>query len=117
MMAVQSNVGKPGAQLRRAASRFTANKKSAAGTASRSRYPMAYWCEFEPAYGFHEGFVYPIPRTPWLRSASSRGGGSALRFDQDRDAGGNREIASRGPGWQSGSQARSSIIRTRPARR
>src|SRR6478735_1266015 len=26
-------------------------------------YPMAYWCEFLPAYGFHEGFVHPVPRT------------------------------------------------------
>ena len=26
-------------------------------------YPMAYWCEFLPAYGFHEGFVHPSPRT------------------------------------------------------
>ncbi|MDQ3622551.1 MAG: L,D-transpeptidase [Verrucomicrobiota bacterium] len=26
-------------------------------------YPMAYWCEFKPAYGFHEGFVWSIPRT------------------------------------------------------
>ena len=26
-------------------------------------YPMAYWCEFQPAYGFHEGFVHPRPRT------------------------------------------------------
>ena len=26
-------------------------------------YPMAYWCEFKPAYGFHEGFVHPHPRT------------------------------------------------------
>jgi hypothetical protein len=26
-------------------------------------YPMAYWCEFMPAYGFHEGFVHPYPRT------------------------------------------------------
>jgi hypothetical protein len=26
-------------------------------------YPMAYWCEFLPAYGFHEGFVWSIPRT------------------------------------------------------
>ena len=28
-----------------------------------SGYPMAYWCEFKPAYGFHEGFVHPRPRT------------------------------------------------------
>lgn len=26
-------------------------------------YPMAYWCEFKPAYGFHEGFVWSEPRT------------------------------------------------------
>ena len=26
-------------------------------------YPMAYWCEFKTAYGFHEGFVHPRPRT------------------------------------------------------
>ena len=26
-------------------------------------YPMAYWVEFAPAYGFHCGFVWSIPRT------------------------------------------------------
>jgi lipoprotein-anchoring transpeptidase ErfK/SrfK len=26
-------------------------------------YPMGYWCEFAPAYGFHQGFVHPSPRT------------------------------------------------------
>lgn len=26
-------------------------------------YPMGYWCEFKPAYGFHEGFVHPQPRS------------------------------------------------------
>jgi hypothetical protein len=26
-------------------------------------FPMAYWCEFSPAYGFHEGSVWPMPRT------------------------------------------------------
>lgn len=26
-------------------------------------YPMMYWCEFAPAYGFHEGFVWPSPHT------------------------------------------------------
>lgn len=26
-------------------------------------YPMAYWVEFLPAYGFHEGFVWNEPRT------------------------------------------------------
>src|SRR6202045_3459976 len=26
-------------------------------------YPMGFWCEFAPAYGFHQGFVHPSPRT------------------------------------------------------
>lgn len=26
-------------------------------------YPMAYWVEFEPLYGFHEGGVWPEPRS------------------------------------------------------
>ena len=26
-------------------------------------YPMPYWVGFSPGYGFHEGFVWPIPRT------------------------------------------------------
>ena len=26
-------------------------------------YPMACWCEFAPAYGFHQGYVWPQPRT------------------------------------------------------
>src|SRR6266850_300874 len=26
-------------------------------------YPMGYWCEFAPAYGFHQGFVHTSPRT------------------------------------------------------
>ncbi len=26
-------------------------------------YPMAYWCEFAPAYGFHQGFVHVRPRS------------------------------------------------------
>jgi hypothetical protein len=26
-------------------------------------YPMGYWCEFAPGYGFHQGFVHPVPRS------------------------------------------------------
>jgi L,D-transpeptidase catalytic domain len=26
-------------------------------------YPMAFWCGFSPGYGFHQGFVWDIPRT------------------------------------------------------
>lgn len=35
-------------------------------SAARGRYvgfPMAWWVEFHPAYGFHEGAVWPTPRT------------------------------------------------------
>jgi len=26
-------------------------------------YPMAHWVEFEPGFGFHEGYVWPVPRS------------------------------------------------------
>lgn len=26
-------------------------------------YPMANWVQFSPGYGFHEGYVWPIPRS------------------------------------------------------
>lgn len=26
-------------------------------------YPMGYWCEFSPAYGFHQGYVHLHPRS------------------------------------------------------
>ncbi|MEP6956266.1 MAG: L,D-transpeptidase [Chthoniobacterales bacterium] len=26
-------------------------------------YPMGYWCEFSPAYGFHQGYVHVRPRS------------------------------------------------------
>lgn len=26
-------------------------------------YPMPFWCEFAPAYGFHSGYVHPFPKT------------------------------------------------------
>jgi L,D-transpeptidase catalytic domain len=33
------------------------------GTGRYVGYPMGFWCEFAPAYGFHQGFVHPYPRT------------------------------------------------------
>jgi hypothetical protein len=36
---------------------------SAAATGKYVGFPMAYWVEFAPGYGFHEGAVWPIPRT------------------------------------------------------
>ncbi len=26
-------------------------------------YPMPFWCEFSPSYGFHQGYVWPSPRS------------------------------------------------------
>lgn len=26
-------------------------------------YPMQYWVEFAPLYGFHQGYVWPVPRS------------------------------------------------------
>jgi hypothetical protein len=64
LMAVQGNVGKPGAET--PTGHFTIyNKEKHRRRASEPDrgYPMAYWCEFKPAYGFHEGFVWPVPHT------------------------------------------------------
>jgi len=37
--------------------------KSSQATGRYVGFPMAFWCEFHPAYGFHEGSVWPMPRT------------------------------------------------------
>ena len=64
LMAVQGNVGKPGTPTPHG--NFTIfNKDKTRRRASEpdAGYPMAYWCEFAPAYGFHEGFVWSEPHT------------------------------------------------------
>ena len=64
LMAVQGNVGKPSAPT--PTGNFTIiNKDKTKRRVSEpdAGYPMAYWCEFKPAYGFHEGFVHPYPHT------------------------------------------------------
>ncbi len=64
LMAAQGTVGKPGAAT--PTGNFTVfNKDRRHRRASEPDrgYPMAYWCEFKPAYGFHEGFVHPYPHS------------------------------------------------------
>ena len=64
LMGVQGNVGKPGAET--PTGHYTIyNKDKTKRRVSEpdAGYPMAYWCEFKPAYGFHEGFVWSVPRT------------------------------------------------------
>src|SRR3979411_880873 len=64
LMAVQSNVGKPGAATPTGHFTIYNKEKNPRRTSEPDRgYPMAYWCEFKPAYGFHEGFVWPVPHT------------------------------------------------------
>ena len=64
LMAVQGTVGKAGTPTPRG--NFTIyNKDKTRRRQSEpdAGYPMAYWCEFAPAYGFHEGFVWSEPHT------------------------------------------------------
>ena len=64
LMAAQANVGRGGAAT--PSGNFSIiNKDKTKRRVSEpdAGYPMAYWCEFAPAYGFHEGFVWTTPRT------------------------------------------------------
>ena len=64
LMAVQGNVGKPGAATPTGNFTIYNKEKHRRRQSEPDRgYPMAYWCEFKPAYGFHEGFVHPAPHT------------------------------------------------------
>lgn len=63
LMAVQGCVGSNGATPKgtfRIGSKIKNKRRISQPDAG---YPMAYWCEFLPAYGFHEGFVWNVPRT------------------------------------------------------
>lgn len=37
--------------------------KAGAGTGTYTGYPMPYWVEFAPQYGFHQGCVWPQPHS------------------------------------------------------
>jgi hypothetical protein len=64
LMAVQGCVGKPGSVTPAGNFRIQNKIKTKRRVSEPDAgYPMAYWCEFLPAYGFHEGFVHPHPRT------------------------------------------------------
>jgi hypothetical protein len=64
LMAVQGNVGKPGTPTPHGEFRiFHKDKTRRRVSQPDAGYPMAYWCEFAPAYGFHEGFVWSEPHT------------------------------------------------------
>ena len=63
LMAVQGCVGAHGAT---GSGHYTIQekiKKKRRVSEPDAGYPMAYWCSWKSAYGFHEGFVHPYPRT------------------------------------------------------
>ena len=64
LMAAKTNVGKPGAATPTGDFHiYNKDKTRRRQSEPDAGYPMAYWCEFAPAYGFHEGFVHPYPHT------------------------------------------------------
>ncbi|MFL6584038.1 MAG: L,D-transpeptidase [Chthoniobacterales bacterium] len=64
LMAAKTNVGKPGAATPTGDFHITNKDKTRRRQSEPDAgYPMAYWNEFAPAYGFHEGFVWPVPHT------------------------------------------------------
>lgn len=64
LMAAQANVGRVGAGTPHGHfTIYNKNKTKRRVSEPDAGYPMAYWCEFAPAYGFHEGFVWSSPRT------------------------------------------------------
>ncbi|MGV3532157.1 MAG: L,D-transpeptidase, partial [Chthoniobacteraceae bacterium] len=63
LMAVQGTVGTPGKTPMGNSKIYSKNKTKRRISQPGAGYPMAYWCEFKPGYGFHEGFVHGRPRT------------------------------------------------------
>src|SRR2546423_9626529 len=64
LMAAQANVGRGGAATPNGHfSIINKDKTRRRVSEPDAGYPMAYWCEFAPAYGFHGGFVWSTPRT------------------------------------------------------
>ena len=63
LMAVQGTVGANNTTPK-GNFRITRKEKNKRRISQPDRgYPMGYWCEFKPAYGFHEGFVHARPRS------------------------------------------------------
>ena len=63
LMAVQGTVGVNGSTGSGNYSIIEKIKTNRRVSQPDAGYPMAYWCAWKPAYGFHEGFVHPHPRS------------------------------------------------------
>ena len=108
-MAVQANVGKPGAPTPQGHFKIYSKQKERRRQSEPDRgYPMAYWCEFAPAYGFHEGFVWPVPHTHGCVRLHREAAARLFALTQIGTPVEIAELASRGQGiWETGSPARS----------
>ena len=62
LLATPCSVGKPGAPTP-GGTHTIFSKEAKRRSHSFGEYPMPWWCEFAPAYGFHWGFVKPYPCT------------------------------------------------------
>jgi hypothetical protein len=63
LMAVQGTVGKDGSTGAGNYRIMEKIKNKRRISQPGAGYPMAYWCAWKSAYGFHEGFVHPTPRS------------------------------------------------------
>lgn len=65
LLVTAASVGKPSSQTPKGNWRITSKTKYRRRQSQPGRgYPMGYWCSFyKPAYGIHQGWVHPYPRT------------------------------------------------------
>ncbi len=78
-------------------------------------YPMAFWCEFKPEYGFHQGYVWPIPRSHGCLRLHHRRRAEVLRAGPRRHAGEHRRDPARGRHHRRERPAAHGLQRSRPA--
>ena len=76
-------------------------------------YPMGYWCEFAPAYGFHQGYVHPYPRTHGCIRLKGEAAPKFFALVQNRHAGKHRHHPA-GRRHLSGRRCSASMIPKRP---
>ena len=62
LLATPCSVGMPGHSTP-AGNHTIFSKEAKRRSHSYGEYPMPFWCEFAPAFGFHWGFVKPYPCT------------------------------------------------------
>ena len=59
-------------------------------------YPMGYWVEFKPAYGFHQGYVHLRPRSHGCLRLKGEAAAKFYALVRSRHAGEHRGYAAGG---------------------